>query len=145
MDGYIGEIVIVAFDFAPRGWACCDGQLLPVATNMPLFSLLGFTYGGDGRTNFALPDLRGRVPVGYGRSVDNTTDLGEKTGAEHADVTLKQLNTESQKVLMSEPAPKNDSNILVTMPRAKKPVEIMQPYIVANYIIALIGIFPSRV
>ena len=64
---FVGEIALVAFNFAPSGWATCDGQLLPIAQNQALFSLLGTTYGGDGKTTFALPDLRGRAPLHQGQ------------------------------------------------------------------------------
>jgi microcystin-dependent protein len=67
MDPFIGEIRLVPFNFAPRGWAICEGQLLPINQNQALFALLGTTYGGDGRTTFALPDLRGRIPIGAGQ------------------------------------------------------------------------------
>ena len=78
MDPFIGEVVMFAGNFAPRGWAFCDGQLLPISTNTALFSLLGTTYGGDGRTTFALPDLRGRAPIGprHGPGL-SSYDLGE--------------------------------------------------------------------
>jgi microcystin-dependent protein len=67
MNQFIGTILMVGFNFAPVGWALCEGQLLPISQNQALFSLLGTTYGGDGRTNFALPDLRGRMPIGMGQ------------------------------------------------------------------------------
>jgi microcystin-dependent protein len=75
---FMGQIEIFAFNFAPKGWAQCNGQLLPINQNQPLFALLGTTYGGDGRVNFALPDLRGRVPISFGAS--NT--LGTRAGEE---------------------------------------------------------------
>ena len=82
-DPFIGEIMQVGFNFAPRGWALCDGQLLPIASNQALFSLLGTTYGGDGRTTFALPDLRGRVSLHPGTGPGlSTRRLGERAGAE---------------------------------------------------------------
>jgi len=86
-EPFIGEIAMFAGNFAPRNWAFCDGQLLSIASNTALFSILGTTYGGDGRTTFGLPDLRGRVPVspGQGPGLSNYT-LGQKTGVE--DVTL---------------------------------------------------------
>ena len=71
-EQYLAEIRIVSFDFAPRGWASCNGQLLPIAQNQALFSLLGTTYGGDGRTTFALPDLRSRVPIHVDYQVRST-------------------------------------------------------------------------
>ncbi|MHA2174882.1 MAG: phage tail protein, partial [Candidatus Hodarchaeales archaeon] len=80
---YLGEIILFAGNFAPRGWAFCDGQLLLISQNTALFSLLGITYGGDGRTTFALPDLRGRVPVHAGTGPGLTPrPLGQKGGSE---------------------------------------------------------------
>lgn len=75
---FLSELRIFSFNFAPKGWALCNGQLLPINQNAPLFSLLGTTYGGDGRVNFALPDLRGRVPINY----QNGFDLGQRAGEE---------------------------------------------------------------
>ena len=82
-DPFIGEIIMFAGNFAPRGWAFCDGQLLPISQNSALFSILGTTYGGDGRTTFGLPDLRGRVPIGPRTGPGLTAyRLGEKGGSE---------------------------------------------------------------
>ena len=83
MDQYLGQIMAFAFNFAPRGWAECAGQLLPIAQNQSLFSLLGTIYGGDGRTTFALPDLRGRTPLhtGEGPTLSNRV-LGSRGGEE---------------------------------------------------------------
>jgi microcystin-dependent protein len=143
MNHYIGEIITVAFNVAPRGWACCDGQTLPVNQNMALFSLLGIRYGGDGSENFSLPDLRGRVPMGAGRPGD-VIDIGDKIGAEHIDVTLHQLEAKSLKVAPSREVGKTDMPVWEPMEKAGKPVTLMQPYIVVNYIIALTGLYPSR-
>lgn len=99
MEPFVGEIRLVGFDFAPRGWALCQGQLLSIASNTTLFSLLGNTYGGDGRTTFALPDLRGRSPVGTGQGpgLTNITQ-GEVFGSESVTLTLAQLPTYSPRV-----------------------------------------------
>src|SRR3954463_12617911 len=88
-DPFLSEIRIVSFNFAPQGWALCDGQLLPINQNQPLFSLLGTTFGGDGRVNFALPDLRARVPlhVGSGHT------LGERGGEQAHTLTIAELPT----------------------------------------------------
>ncbi|MCP8690153.1 phage tail protein [Marinobacterium sedimentorum] len=93
-EPFIGEIRLVGFNFAPRGWAFCQGQLLPISQNNALFALLGTQYGGDGRTTFALPDLRGRSPVGIeqGPGLSNIT-IGEQGGTES--VTLTQVNMPS--------------------------------------------------
>lgn len=87
MDPFIGQICLFGFNFEPRGWAFCNGQLLSIATNNALFALLGTTYGGDGRTTFGLPDLRGRVPMHIG----NTHPQGQLGGAESATLNVNQL------------------------------------------------------
>ena len=82
-EPFLAEVRIMAFNFAPRGWAFCDGQILPINQNQSLYSLLGTTYGGDGRTSFALPDLRGRTPIHVGRSNGGADHLlGSKSGEE---------------------------------------------------------------
>ena len=91
-DPFLGEIRLVGFTFAPQGWALCDGQLLSIAQNTALFSLLGTTYGGNGQTTFALPDLRGRVPIhpGQGSGLSNYA-LGEQSGSENVSLNVSQL------------------------------------------------------
>ena len=91
-DPFLGEIRLVGFTFAPQGWALCDGQLLSIAQNTALFSLLGTTYGGNGQTTFALPDLRGRVPIhpGQGPGLSNYV-LGEQSGSENVTLNTSQL------------------------------------------------------
>lgn len=92
MQPFIGQIQVFPYNFAPRGWAFCHGQLLSIAQNTALFSLIGTTYGGDGRTTFALPDLRGRVPVGPGNGPGlSTWNLGEKRGTETNTLNQTQL------------------------------------------------------
>jgi len=90
MDPFIGQIILLSFSFPPKGWALCNGQLLPINQNQALFSLLGTTFGGNGQTTFALPDLRGRVPIGVGVSGSNPL-LGESAGTETASLTVNQL------------------------------------------------------
>lgn len=92
MEQYLGQIVMFGGNFAPRNWAFCDGQILPINSNQALFSILGTTYGGDGRTTFALPDLRGRVPIhaGQGPGLRNR-DLGAKGGSEQTIMTLNEM------------------------------------------------------
>lgn len=116
---FVGEIMFVGFNFCPRGWAEADGRLLPIATNTALFSLLGTFYGGDGRTTFALPDLRGRVPMaaGQGRGLPDR-QLGQSGGSATAARASDQDSTFS---------------------RAEA-----TPYVVLNACIATQGIFPSR-
>lgn len=92
MEGTVATIMMFAGNFAPQGWAFCDGSLLAISENDALFSLIGTTYGGDGQTTFALPDLRGRVPVGTGQGAGlSSVSLGEKAGNEHATLTTSQM------------------------------------------------------
>src|SRR4051794_30703113 len=89
---YVGEIRIIAGNFAPAGWMFCDGSLLPISENDTLFQLIGTTYGGDGQVTFALPDLRGRVPIHMGSAATGTTyNLGEMAGVEEVTLTTQQL------------------------------------------------------
>ncbi len=169
-DPFIGEIRMFAGNFAPRGWAFCDGQLLPIAQNTALFSLLGTTYGGDGRTTFALPDLRGRFPLhaGSGPGLTNRR-LGEKAGAESHTLTTNQIPSHTHRAWAdstvgvaggpgdSLPARnaagiphygKNPNTTLapdfIESAGGNQPHSIMPPYTVVNFIIALQGIYPSR-
>ena len=131
MEPFIGEIRMFAGNFAPRGWAFCDGQLLAVEQNAALFSILGTTYGGDGRSTFALPDLRGRAPIHAGTGPGLTQRrLGEKGGAE----TVTPKKKKARKARKKNP-------IRVA---AGAPVDNMPPFCAVNYIIAIAGVFPSR-
>ncbi|WP_135507111.1 phage tail protein [Roseovarius aestuariivivens] len=100
IDPYLGDIMIVGFNFCPRGWAAADGQLLPISSNQALFSLLGTTYGGDGRTTFALPDLRGRSPIasGMGPGLPNY-QLGQRSGSETTAMTQQNLPNHTHNVV----------------------------------------------
>jgi len=171
MDPLLASIIIFAGNFAPRGWALCQGQILSISQNTALFSLLGTTYGGDGRTTFALPDLRGRVPIqnGQGPGLSNY-ELGQSGGTETTTLLLTNLpqhnhplNAVSDAGTTSEPAGAylsntgaldkeyNASGTLVTMSAGaigqvggSVPFNNVQPYLTLNFIIALQGIFPSR-
>jgi microcystin-dependent protein len=117
MDPFIGEIVLFAGNFAPRSWALCDGQLLAINSHSALFSILGTTYGGDGRTTFALPDLRGRTPVhpGHGPGLSDY-DLGERGGTERVTLTVAQMPSHSHiasssSKLYGQSAPGDDDTI----------------------------------
>jgi microcystin-dependent protein len=131
-EPFIGEIIMFAGNFAPRGWALCNGQILPINSNQALFSLLGTTYGGDGRTTFMLPDLRGRVAVhsdtGSGLS---EYKLGQKGGSESVAIP------QGPKV---NPTKNGKVNVAGTGTR----VSNLQPYVTVNYIIATQGTYPSR-
>jgi microcystin-dependent protein len=172
MDPTLAEIRWFAGNFAPRFWAFCSGQLLPIAQNTALFSLLGTTFGGNGTTTFALPDFRGRVPVGTGQGPGlSLVNLGERAGS--PSVTLLSTNlpahnhggtlqgSSSQGTSVSptdaRPATTNDATYSSTaapvtigglqaasVVGSNQPVSIMQPYLGMNYIIALEGIYPSR-
>src|SRR5688500_2728667 len=105
MEPFLGEIRLVPFTFAPRGWALCAGQLLPINQNQALLALLGTTYGGNGRTAFALPDLRGRVPLGAGDAATGSTyALGSTGGAEAVRLTTSQLPAHAHTVRASSGA-----------------------------------------
>jgi microcystin-dependent protein len=159
---YLGEIKVISFNFAPKGWAFCNGQLLPINQNQALFAILGTTYGGDGRINFALPDFRGRAPVHFGNGVN----LGEKAGEENHMLTLNEMPQHIHlKASVSQASLKSPAgNVLAAKPRfgvsiyanpagniqssgpvgSSQPHSNMQPYLTLNFIIALTGIFPSR-
>ncbi|PCI08940.1 MAG: phage tail protein [Flavobacteriaceae bacterium] len=160
-----------AGNFAPRGWAMCNGQLLQISQNSALFSILGTTYGGDGRTTFALPDLRGRVAVHAGSGTGLIRkQLGQSAGEETVNITIKNLPSHSHTVkavaeVGDEGLP--NGNLLASNSSANKsystlsanatmnkemventggnlPVNNMQPYLTVNYIICIEGIYPSR-
>jgi microcystin-dependent protein len=166
---YMGELKLLAFNYAPQGWAFCNGQLLPINQNQALFSLLGTMYGGNGQTNFALPDLRGRVPLHAG----STVIQGERPGAEAVTVTQQQLPTHTHLVMADASSSSiTDANVpsptrrlgpsspgsaygaarnlapmdpaLVTNVGGSQPHTNMQPYLALNWCIALVGVFPSR-
>ena len=134
MDTYYGEIRMFAGNYAPRGWALCDGQLLPINENQVLFSILGTIYGGDGRTDFALPDLRGRAPIHVGDSRGPGLShhrLGERGGLEQTErqpIQIKSGSGADATVLSGRQAEANN----------------MQPYLAVNFIIALQGHIPPR-
>ena len=167
---YIGEILLFAGNFAPVGWALCDGQLLAINQNQALFSILGTTYGGDGTTNFALPDLRGRVPIGFGQGTGLSNYIqGAIAGEESHALTTPEMpqhthtanadtgNGTSDSPSNNVPAVNNEgiqhygttvngtmnSNAIGTA-GGNQPHNNLQPYLVLNYIIAVLGVFPSR-
>ena len=171
MDPILGTIALFGFNFAPRGWAFCNGQLLSIAQNNALFALLGTIYGGDGRTTFGLPDLRGRVPIHFGQGPGlSSYSQGQNTGAESATLIVNNLpshnhplNAKSEPGDTSAPGDAFLSNTGTLDREYKKtgtgvvmnagaignaggsqPFSIVQPSLVVNYCIALQGIFPSR-
>jgi microcystin-dependent protein len=164
---FLAEIKIVSFGFAPKGWALCNGQQLPINQNQALFSILGTTYGGNGQTTFGLPDLRGRAPIHLGPKGVGTT-LGEAGGEEvhtiitgempthnhfvnasntQGDKNVVQGNILAQEVGKPYSAPGNLTTLnaaSVSNIGGSQPHNNMQPYLVLNFCIALQGLFPSR-
>jgi microcystin-dependent protein len=163
-EPFIGEIRMVGFNFAPRGWATCDGQLLPINQNTALFSLLGTFYGGDGRTTFGLPDLRGRVAVHRGTGPGlSSYQIGGKGGVETQALTIGNLPAHDHDIRGSSGAQTTnrttgayqaDGNSYSTSEDTTMGAtasagsglafDNRQPYLVTNYVIALQGVFPSR-
>ncbi len=169
-DPFVGQISIVPYNFAPNGWMLCEGQILSITQNTALFSLLGTTYGGDGVHTFALPDLRGRVPVGTGQGPGLTPIiLGEQLGAESYTMTIEQLPAHSHPLLASTleatvitptgsalgskarvPLYSAPSSMTTMAPESvgatggNQPYPVRNPSLGLNYIIALQGIYPSR-
>lgn len=163
---FLSEIKITAFNFPPKGWAQCNGQLLPINQNQALFSLLGTTYGGDGRVNFALPDLRGRVPIHMGNGHVEGERAGEETHTviqtempAHVHLVHGSGDTANQVAgannVLGTSTPNNiyhtpDSPVALSSATlaatgGSQAHTNMQPYLVLNFIIALQGIFPSQV
>jgi len=157
---YLGEVILFAGNYAPRGWALCEGQLLLIASNSALFSILGTTYGGDGRTTFGLPDLRGRSPIGVG-SGDGLTTIknGQKVGQENA--TLSRANAPVVALPGYERDPSqgkeqykqgnksfisvgNTANTEIQSMPIAQPIPLRGPSLGMHYIIALQGVYPSR-
>lgn len=167
---FIGQIMMAGFNFAPRNWAQCNGQLLPIAQNTALFTLLGTQYGGNGTTNFALPDLRSRTPIGFGTNVQ----IGEAGGQENVTLLSTNLPVHAHSVNASTTngdrrnaggrvfatststatppnlyAPSSGTLVpqnpqTVSPAGGNQPHPNLQPYSTINFCIALAGIFPSR-
>jgi len=166
METFLGQILMVGFNFAPQGWALCNGQLLPIAEYTALFSLLGTTYGGNGVTTFALPNLQGRVPIHQGQS-GATSDytMGMSGGVEKVTLLVNNMpahnhtaNCSTSLGANSNPAENFWSEAPSYAPSANAqmaptaigttggnlPVTIVQPFLCVNFIIALQGIYPAR-
>lgn len=170
-DQFVAEIRIFPFNFPPTGWAFCDGQLMPISQNTALFSLLGTTYGGDGKSTFALPNMQGNAPMqpGQGQGL-SLRDLGEMSGVESITLLVSEIPLHTH-VLMADDADPAESNVCTNnaMGRSKNgnaytttatitqmafqalppaggglPHNNMQPYLTLNFCIALQGIFPQR-
>lgn len=169
-DPFVAEIRIFPFNFAPKGWAWCDGQLLPLSQNTALFSLLGTTYGGNGKSNFALPDLQGRAPMHPGQGPGlSLHDLGETGGSETVSLLESEIPAHSHTVrasniLSDTPNPAGNTlarfanayqqtvnaNLVPMAPEALPPAggdqphNNLQPYLTFYFCIALQGVFPPR-
>ncbi len=171
-DPYLGEIRIFAGNFAPQGWALCNGQIMSIAQNTALFSLLGTQYGGNGQSNFALPDLQGRVPISFGNGPGGQVNIGDKGGVETVTLTATEAPVHSHAWAVIGAAGSADKEKLpngylangplavydntspastaalasstISTVGGSQPHENMAPYAVLNFIIALQGIFPSR-
>jgi microcystin-dependent protein len=162
-EPFLSEIRIMSFVFAPKGWALCNGQLLPINQNQPLFALLGTTFGGDGRVNFALPDLRAQVPIHVGSG----HTLGEKGGAQAVTLSISTIPTHTHSLKANTGvgnATSNANAVLAKAPAnfygppasftAMNPASVtntggsqahlnMMPFLTLSFCIALQGIFPS--
>jgi len=174
MDPFVAEIRIFPFNFAPKGWAFCDGQILPLSQNTALFSLLGTTYGGDGKSNFALPDMQGNAPMHPGQGPGlSLHDLGETGGSDTVTLLESEIPSHSHN-LMCLPAPANRtapggnsmarvqgltgpyvaaspapaltnmSDSAIAPSGGDQPHNNMQPYLTLNFCIALQGVYPPR-
>lgn len=171
MDPFVAEIRIFPFNFAPRGWAWCDGQLLPLSQNTALFSLLGTTYGGNGKSNFALPDLQGRAPMHPGQGPGlSLHDLGETGGSETVSLLESEIPSHSHNLMASnqpaeDRAPAGEilarsvgaslyqtttsglqamSGNALAPAGGDAPHNNLQPYLTFYFNIALQGVFPPR-
>jgi len=170
MDPFVAEIRIFPFNFAPKGWAFCDGQILPLSQNTALFSLLGTTYGGDGKSNFALPNMQGNAPMHPGQGPGlSLHDLGETGGSETVSLLESEIPAHIHNFIASQadginrfPADNLAANMIgvngyaapgaiVTMAAealapagGDQPHNNMQPYLTLNFCIALQGVFPPR-
>jgi microcystin-dependent protein len=171
-DPFVAEIRIFPFNFAPKGWAFCDGQILPLSQNTALFSLLGTTYGGDGKSNFALPDMRGNAPMHPGQGPGlSLHDLGETGGSETVTLLESEIPAHSHGVqaqavplgdvatpagnTLSRPASGNlytstSTSVVAMAPQAiapaggSQPHNNMMPYLSLTFCIALQGVYPPR-
>jgi microcystin-dependent protein len=172
MDPFVAEIRIFPFNFAPKGWAFCDGQLLPISQNTALFSLLGTTYGGDGKSTFALPNMQGNAPMHPGQGPGlSLHDLGETGGSEtvtllESEIPVHQHGMNAQNAITSQIAdptgatftrpasgnlfttnlssPVNMAANALAPAGGDQPHNNMMPYLTLNFCIALQGVFPPR-
>jgi microcystin-dependent protein len=168
--GYVGEIRIFAGNFPPNGWAFCDGALLSISENSTLFTLIGTIYGGDGQTTFALPDLRGRVPIHQGSSGGSSFVIGQNGGSETVTLTTNQIPAHGHALQASTDQAGSATNPTNQVLAQTTPVKLysvfagtaslatqsivnnggnqshenLQPYLGLNFILSLYGVYPSR-
>ena len=168
-DQFVAEIRIFPFNFPPTGWAFCDGQLMPISQNTALFSLLGTTYGGDGKSTFALPNMQGNAPMQHGQGAGlSLRDLGEESGTESVTLLVSEIPFHTHNLDFADtqnPSPNAslaksnqgqayqtivNANLTLMAPQALPPAggglphNNMQPYLTLNFCLALQGIFPQR-
>jgi microcystin-dependent protein len=169
-DPFLGQLMLVGFTFCPRGWAPAEGQILSIAQNTALFSLLGTTYGGNGQTTFALPDLRGRVPISQGQGPGlSPYTQGEESGTEFQTLTINQMPAHTHQAYGSgnSPVALGPSNFevatqdrvrmyappgaevamapqMIGMAGGSQPFDNRSPYLALQWCIALTGVFPPR-
>lgn len=166
---YVGEIRMFGGNFAPAGWMFCAGQLLPISEYETLFNLIGTTYGGDGQSTFALPDLQGRVPIHQGTNLGTTYIIGESGGSESVTITAQQVpihnhavfastntatsttaagnvtaSTNQLKIYTEGGPSKTFAPTAVSPIGGSQPHDNMQPYLCLSFIISLFGVFPSQ-
>lgn len=167
-EPFIGEIKVISFNYPPKGWSFCNGQLLPINQNQALFSILGTMYGGNGQTTFALPNLQARIPVHQGVSPGGSYNVGQAGGEASHTLTINEMPTHlhpgvgqstasnpgvspagaiwaQAPAVAFAPAPSIQMNpAAVHNSGGSQPHENQAPYLVLNFVIALVGIFPSR-
>jgi microcystin-dependent protein len=171
MNPFVAEIRIFPFNFAPKGWAFCAGQILPLSQNTALFSLLGTTYGGDGKSTFALPNLQGSVPIHQGQGPGlSLYDLGESSGSQNVTLLLSEMPSHSHTV-SGDATPLNAKQVspsgnvpgapvgqnlygtstnttmnpqMLSVAGGSQPHNNMMPYLTLNFCIALQGVYPAR-
>jgi len=169
-EPYVGEIRMFAGNFAPAGWMLCQGQLLPISENETLFNLIGTTYGGDGQSTFALPNMQGRFPIHFGTGGGSTYQLAEEAGTETVTLTVNQIPAHNHPVtatstnggqatpvnnifaavqsgnqMYNDQAPNGTMNAAAVNPDGgSQPHENVSPYLCVNFIISLFGVFPTQ-
>lgn len=169
-QSYVGEIRMFGGNFPPRGWAFCNGQIIPIAENETLFNLIGTTYGGDGQETFALPDLRGRVPIHQGTNSGTSYVLGEQAGVESVTLSTQQIpphrhlaqcraadsnagtpqnaiwaKNQTNQTIYSNVVPATNMNAgALNQAGGNQPHENMMPYLAVSFIISLYGVFPTQ-